>query len=168
MAAEGSGGEARYSAVEWRVVWCSLLPSFLFIPLLFSFHSFFFFLLLSFSPLWGAVEFIRVFARMSPQGKASVIRALQKGTPKVSLGHKSIKELHIHSLIHSLLLACYPTQQPHSANLLTYSYRLTHLSFHPPLLTQLSQLYPPYPFYPHTHPLTYLCIRLPMVLRTML
>ena len=35
------------------------------------------------SPLWGAVEFIRVFARMSPQGKASVIRALQKGTPKV-------------------------------------------------------------------------------------
>ena len=40
------------------------------------------------SPLWGAVEFIRVFARMSPQGKASVIRALQKGTPKVTQGSK--------------------------------------------------------------------------------
>jgi cation-transporting ATPase 13A1 len=38
------------------------------------------------SPLWGAAEYVRVFARMSPQGKASVIRAIQKGSPSVSGG----------------------------------------------------------------------------------
>ena len=38
------------------------------------------------SPLWSAAEYIKVFARMSPQGKAAVIRAIQKGTPSVSGG----------------------------------------------------------------------------------
>lgn len=38
------------------------------------------------SALWRAAEYIKVFARMSPQGKAAVIRAIQKGSPSVSGG----------------------------------------------------------------------------------
>ena len=41
------------------------------------------------SPLWRAAEYIKVFARMSPQGKAAVIRAIQKGSPSESGGGES-------------------------------------------------------------------------------